>query len=504
MTTRPTLFQFLTGWILLFFLHLSLFQPLYAEPSWRKPLNQETKEKSRSSGSIDEVGEAPEQKELDPLSPPPSIERKAFSPQSFNLQRTDLARSQGMTQKQSSFPMAAVLEVYSNSVPPAELAEIANILRREVKNTGRYLVFSRTEMRKALSKNLDQEITAARKIDEYVAQARRLYDEFKFDSAGAIMKEAMTAISAFDATPPVAQKISEAYLTQGLILEAQGKEKESNVAFLNAAALSPDRQLDPSLYAPGVIAKFYKAKTDYLKIKEGALRIETNPPVAKIIIGGKDRGTTPATLKNLPLGIQKIVLLKDGFDPWEKNIMVVATSPNDYMSKINIDLSRKGENVSLDPLLGEVVNLKDYDLQINKLADIGKLLFVDQVFTARIEKGEKVYNLFLTQIDVHTGREVGRGYAPVDPNLADVDVSIRRALAHISSGQPPRQWVDRIAVEGKGGNYIASFKKKRPFYKKWPFYMVMGLVLAGGGAGTALILNRTSPGTGNLGGAPQP
>jgi hypothetical protein len=406
----------------------------------------------------------------------------------------------------ASLPVAAVLDVYSTTLSATEVREISSSFRRELKNTGRFLVYSKAELRKALNKNLDQEVTVARQIDEYVTQARRLYDEFKFDSAAAIMKEAMAKIVTFDATPAVARKISEAYLIQGLILQAQNKDKEADVSFLNAAALDPDRQLNPTQYPPGVIGKFYQAKAEFPKIKQGSLRIETTPPVAEVILGDKQLGTSPSTLKNLALGVQKVTLFKDGFEPWEKNVMVVATAPNDYVNKLEVNLDRVGQSISLDALIGEVVSHKDYESQISKMADVGKLLLADQVFAARIEKGDQIYEIFLTEVDAQSGREIAKGYAAVDPKLADVDVGFVHALADMLNGKQAAKSTDLIAVEGKETHYMASYKKSKPFYKKWPFYLLIGLAVAGGGAGAALALSGggNSTGSATLGGAPQP
>ncbi len=415
-----------------------------------------------------------------------------------------------ITSLKLKLPIAAVLDVYSSNLSALELREISNAFRREVKNTGKFLVYNRSEMRKALSKNLDQEIVAARQIDEFVSQAKKLYDDFKFDSASAIMKEAMSVISAFDASPGVARKISEAYLTQGLISEAQNKDKEAETAFLNAAALDPERQLEPTQYGPGVIAKFYQAKEGYKKIKNGSLRIETDPTVARVFIGDKDMGSTPTTLKDLPLGVQKITLQKEGFEVWEKNVMIVANSADDYINKLALNLNKTGESVSLDALIGEVISKKDYSAQISKIADVGKLLVSDKVFAARLEKSEKNYDLFVVAVDAQSGQELGRAYANIDSSLSDYDVSIAHALQDLLQNKAPSQWTNLIAVEGKGTRYLASYKNQKPFYKTWPFYLILGAVIAGGGAGAAMAFSGGSSapvaptGSASVAGVPNP
>ncbi len=430
-----------------------------------------------------------------------SVPAASSSEDSLNLQNSDLAKvkassaavknssektAQELKKIKAGLPIASVMDVYSTSLSALELKEISNAFRRELKNTGKYLVYNRSEMKKALGKNLDQEIVVAKQIDEFVSQAKKLYDDFKFDSAAAIMKEAMSVISAFDATPAVAKKISEAYLTLGFINEAQNKEKEANTAFLNAAALDPDRQLDPALYSPGVIAKFYQAKEGYKKIKNGSLRIESNPSLAHIAVGDQDKGTTPTTLKDLPLGVQKITVVKEGFEVWEKNVMIVARGEDDYINKLDVNISKTGESVSLDALMGEVISKKDYASQISKMADVGKLLLADQVFAARLEKSDKNYNLFIVAVDSQSGNEIGRAYADIDVNLSDYDVSIAHAIQDLIQHKAPTQWTDVIAVEGKGTKYLASYKHRKPFYKTLPFYLILGAVIAGGGAGAAM------------------
>ncbi|MBF0492897.1 MAG: PEGA domain-containing protein [Deltaproteobacteria bacterium] len=494
--------------VLLSFFHV---QVLWADPwSQRKSVpqkdNQEKTEEIKSKPEEQNMDLKPS--DLSGIKASPTPEPAAANPVQEAKTKKEIASLK------SKLPIAAVLDVYSTSLSALELREISNAFRREVKNSGRFLVYNRSEMRKALSKNLDQEIVAAKQIDEFVSQAKKLYDDFKFDSASAIMKEAMSVISAFDASPAVARKISEAYLTQGLIAEAQNKDKEAETAFLNAAALDPDRQLDPTQYSPGVIAKFYQAKEGYKKIKNGSLRIETTPTVARVFIGDKDMGSTPTTLKDLPLGVQKITLQKDGFEDWEKNVMIVANSADDYINKLALNLNKTGESVSLDALIGEVISKKDYASQISKMADVGKLLLSDKIFAARLEKSEKNYDLFVVAVDTQSGQELGRAYADIDANLSDYDVSIAHALQDLLQQKTPAQWTDLIAVEGKGSRYLASYKHQKPFYKTWPFYLILGAVVAGGGAGAAMALKgggggdappaAVPMGSASVGGLPHP
>ncbi len=512
MTHHSKMMRLVSYLLLVAFFHTSFIQATWAASPWArssKPVVQKTEDESQNAAT-EAMSDEPAKTSATDLNLKPADVPAApeFSAEAVK-QSSEKRREEGMRKNlpNSNTPVAAVLDVYSTALSGPEIYEIYNSFRREVKNTGRFLVYNKSEMKKALSKNLDQEIVAARQIDEYVSQARKLYDDFKFDAAAAIMKQAMTAIAAFDASPSVSRKISEAYLTQGLISEAQGRDKDADVAFLNAAALDPDRQLDPTRYPPNVIAKFYKSKSEFAKIKKGTLRIETNPPVARVVVGEKEFGTTPTSLKDLPLGVQKITLVKKGYEAWEKNVMVVASAPDDFVNKLDVSLGNVGGSISLDALIGEVVSKKDYESQILKLSDVGKLLLADTVFAARIEKGESGYDLFMTEVEVQSGREVAKAYAQIDPALADVDVSMAHALSDLMAGKAPAKTAELIAVEGKGSHYLASYKKNKSFFKSWPFYLLLGLAVAGGGAGAAMALTGSDgakTGSATIAGPPQP
>ncbi len=392
-------------------------------------------------------------------------------------------------------PIAALLEVTSSSLPLSTLTDISDTLRYELKNSKKFLVYSRSEMQQVLNHTLHEEKVAVRQINQFVNQAKKLYDDFKFKAAAQVMQEAMKVVPLFDAAPNILHNISEAYLTQALILFALEKDEEAKVTFLNAAALDPIRNLEPYLYPPTVIERFNQAKKDFRRIQEESLRIESNPPVAEVFVEGKRQGTTPITLKNLPLGVQKIRIIKAGYDPWEKRLMIVSTGSNQYTNRVNANLNKIGSNVSLNALMGELISRKTLELQLSKMADIGKLLFADVTVAARIEKSknEKGYDLFIAAVDSKSGLVLGKGYSSIAADLSNLHPRISSTLQEMFKRIAPQKFTDRIVVEPKGANYLASYSKKKPFYKRWYFYTILGVAVAGGAGGAAVLMSRSSP-----------
>ncbi len=408
-------------------------------------------------------------------------------------------------------PIAASLEITSSSLPLSSLSEISDTLRYELRNSKKFLVYSRSEMQQALNHTLNEERVAVRQINQFVNQAKKLYDDFKFKAAASVMVEAMKVVPLFDATPNTLRNISEAYLTQALIFFALEKDREAEVAFINAAALHPTRNLEPHLYPPSVIEKFNQGKKDFPGIQEGSLRIESNPPVAEVFVENKRQGSTPVTLKNLPLGAQKVRIVKGGYDPWEKHLMVVSTGSNQYTNRVSVNLNKIGSNVSLNALMGELISRKSLELQFSKLADIGKLLFADVIVAARIEKSAgsnsfdktgKGYDLFIASVDSKSGLVLGKGYAFVAPDLSNLHPAISNILKEMSKRITPQKFTDRIVVEPKGANYLASYNKKKPFYKRWYFYTILGVAVAGGAGGAAVLMSRSSSGGGAVSSTP--
>ncbi len=88
-------------------------------------------------------------------------------------------------------------------------------------------------------------------------------------------------------------------------------------------------------------------KADLVLMSFGDLEVVSNPSGAEVFIDFVHRGTTPIALHSLPKGTLKVMVKKEGFDPWESTVEIVP------LKKVQVSadfLTNYGElNISSDP-----------------------------------------------------------------------------------------------------------------------------------------------------------
>ncbi len=88
-------------------------------------------------------------------------------------------------------------------------------------------------------------------------------------------------------------------------------------------------------------------KADLAPIAFGNLEVVSNPSEAEVFIDDAHKGTTPITLESLAKGTRKVMVKKEGFDPWQTTVEIVP------LKKVRVSadfLSNYGElNISSDP-----------------------------------------------------------------------------------------------------------------------------------------------------------
>lgn len=126
-------FRYIAGFVLLCFFQTFVFPPSFAKAiSSKSPSQHEEKSEVSTSDFFT-----------------PSMNQKS--------KKVDL-----------DLPIAASLEITSNSLPLSSLTEISDALRWNLRNSKKFLVYSRSEMQQALNHTLNEERVAVRQINQFV------------------------------------------------------------------------------------------------------------------------------------------------------------------------------------------------------------------------------------------------------------------------------------------------------------------------------------------------
>ena len=92
-------------------------------------------------------------------------------------------------------------------------------------------------------------------------------------------------------------------------------------------------------------------------------KINSNPPGAELLVDGKKLGETPYD-GNLPTGRHKLVLKKEGFNPFEKELSIELNTP--YSANFNLATSPAGEFINKGR---QLVKVGQYNEGIEQLAE---------------------------------------------------------------------------------------------------------------------------------------
>ena len=187
--------------------------------------------------------------------------------------------------------------------------------------------------------------TATREIREAMsslARGKDLYENLSFDEALQELSRACTTLESHIADLESLATLEDTHLYLGMVLQALGEGEKAVVELKRAASLNPGIALDEALYPPSLITAFERARKEVTSFTQAAIFVETQPALGFVYLDGKKKGTSPLTIKDVPLGVHQIVVEKAGFH--KKALRIDCSKPQAAPESINIVLkSREGE-----------------------------------------------------------------------------------------------------------------------------------------------------------------
>lgn len=176
-----------------------------------------------------------------------------------------------------------------------------------------------------------------------------LYLEGKFLPNQAEMKPLKVTNLSFDAPVylPFGKYVAEARMPETL---------DGSTSTVNAVRYR--REFEISQAAP----EFTVEASDEA-IRTFPAQINTNPPGAELFVDGKKLGETPFN-GNLPTGRHKLVLKKEGFNEFEKELSIELNTP--YTANFNLNTSPAGEFINKGR---QLVKVGQYNEAIEQLAE---------------------------------------------------------------------------------------------------------------------------------------
>lgn len=130
--------------------------------------------------------------------------------------------------------------------------------------------------------------------------------EARFRAAADLLEEDPCALESPD-------DLVEDYLFLARIFFATDRAALVREVVRRIVQLSPDLVLAPSRYSPQLIRAFDAVRAEILVGALGTLHVDVSPNPAQVVLDGRPRGASPLDVVNLPPGIHRLCVKRDGF-----------------------------------------------------------------------------------------------------------------------------------------------------------------------------------------------
>lgn len=242
--------------------------------------------------------------------------------------------------------------------------------------------------------------------------------------------------------------------------------------------LHPDLDLDPDLYSKWERAALKSAKGNIGSEKKGTIVVNSTPAGSEVILNGIHRGITPMTLENLPPALHVVEVKTVHHAPFLRQIRLQAGENTIVKARLNrISVASDRGKTALRP------SLYKSDLEISRMiSTLGYHLGVDKVILVADHKETDRDTVIYRVGDTVLGAVQKQHQAQVTSIAPD------EGIAYLVSNLDGEIQADILKNPARYVNQtVGSLKlheKKRPFYKRPIFWVLVGV--AGAGTGGAL------------------
>ena len=325
--------------------------------------------------------------------------------------------------------------------------------------------------------------------DEIEAGRKQLADGAKalFDhELPAAAKQLRAAIDTLSKVLPYIKKqeLAEAMVSYAVTLCENGDKRGCRAQFQRLLTWRSDQKYDTGRFPDHYLALFEEVRKELDKGKRGMIDIRSDPPAAEAFVDGKYVGVTPTTAEGLLVGDHFITIKKGGF---RKSVQPAAVSGK-VQGTVDFKLERSGKYLLVEEAMRAAEREMGHDTLDNELDNLKEVLFLDQavfVRATRLAPGRVRVATYLYDLRSH------RRLATETHEMADGEVD--KQLAAQASALYMNVKYDAELEAPKDEPLPLARQKRKPIYKKWWFWSVVGVVAVGVGVTTGVLVVKYKP-----------
>lgn len=316
-----------------------------------------------------------------------------------------------------------------------------------------------------------------KKVQQRLSEARHALLSGDFDNATKLLQETRRLIEAKIARGGSNEALYEVYLLEAKLHHADDNEPGVAAAYDAIVRLYPDLFLGPNYYSRWERGALAEAQAKLAAAPLADLKIESAPKGSEVFVNGVHRGITPLTLKKLPVGRYCVEIKTVHHQPYRRYIdLEPEQSP-----VLTVKLARSSVATRVGPrTVPPSIYRSDLELSL-LVGTLGYHLGVDRIILVAEEKdlsaGENkiVYRMGVTGLgSIHQAHQVSVGETQEEQGAT--------LLANELSGEIHRDVMknpEESANQSVGS--LLLHEKRRPFYKRPLFWVLVGSGAATGG-----------------------
>lgn len=297
------------------------------------------------------------------------------------------------------------------------------------------------------------------KARQRAKEGKKLFEDLDPQGAEAKFRQAADLFEANAGGLSTPTDLISTYLSLARVFFATEREVLARDIFKRVVQIQPDLVLDKAVYPPGMVSTFEDVKKTLLASPLGALGVASDPTPARVFLDGRDRGTTPLDLVNIPAGVHTLTVRRPGYAPWVRPVDVTTFRVDKLVAEMVIDRHPHLEQAFVpkgaeqkDPLGATLLDYFD---------DIAETAKLDVLLVGRAWKKDR--SLVVEVMPYRRkNRELGAIQSLVlnaAPSAKDTDDLAGRLLSQLAAAEWIPPLAARRSVEAGGG----ARDETRPF-----------------------------------------
>lgn len=248
-------------------------------------------------------------------------------------------------------------------------------------------------------------------------------------------------------------------------------------------SINPDASLDDS-FAPEVVDYFTEIKEDYAEKSNASIKFSGAPNGADVFLDGKFVGQTPLTLIRQSIGNHYYRIHKNGF----KDVGGVITLTPKKMTIVDKRLSKIGAASSFLSETNAMKSEMGSISMLRKTTEIAEKLGVDYVLVtyATLEGGKIKYTGYMVNREK---RSFKKAEAALPLSATAATPELKNFNDNLAGDSYEYKAIADLAMEEAGALGLIEeqpaqkddkSKEKKPVYKEWWLWTIVGVVVAAG------------------------